>query len=90
MSDKKTNLVDLGFMDARIKLIDIAAFLDRIDRHDQTDDYRVSALKEALPELLSTERGRAARVLNLLSDRSTDPVSESKIQGAFGAPSPEQ
>ncbi|MDC0201095.1 hypothetical protein OAK04_01765 [Verrucomicrobia bacterium] len=90
MSDKKTNLVDLGFMDARIKLIDIAAFLDRIDRHDQTDDYRVSALKEALPELLSTERGRAARVLNLLSDQSTDPVSESKIQGAFGAPSPEQ
>ena len=90
MSDKKTNLVDLGFMDARIKLIDIAAFLDRIDRHDQTDDYRVSALKEALPELLSTERGIAARVLNLLSDQSTDPVSESKIQGAFGAPSPEQ
>ena len=90
MSDKKTNLVDLGVMDARIKLIDIAAFLDRIDRHDQTDDYRVSALKEALPELLSTERGRAARVLNLLSDQSTDPVSESKIQGAFGAPSPEQ
>ena len=90
MSDKKTNLVDLGFMDARIKLIDIAAFLDRIDRHDQTDDYRVSALKEALPELLSSERGRAARVLNLLSDQSTDPVSESKIQGAFGAPSPEQ
>ena len=90
MSEKKTNLVDLGFMDARIKLIDIAAFLDRIDRHDQSDDYRVVALKEALPELLSAETGRAARVLNLLSDQSTEPVSESKIQGAFGAPSPEQ
>ncbi|MEC7862083.1 MAG: hypothetical protein VYC70_05560 [Verrucomicrobiota bacterium] len=90
MSEKKTNLVDLGFMDARIKLIDIAAFLDRIDRHDQSDDYRVAALKEALPELLSAETGRAARVLNLLSDQSTEPVSESKIQGAFGAPSPEQ
>jgi hypothetical protein len=90
VSEKKTNLVDLGFMDARIKLIDIAAFLDRIDRHDQSDDYRVAALKEALPELLSAETGRAARVLNLLSDQSTEPVSESKIQGAFGAPSPEQ
>ena len=90
MSEKKTNLVDLGFMDARIKLIDIAAFLDRIDRHDQSDDYRVAALKEALPELLSAETGRAARALNLLSDQSIDPVSESKIQGAFGAPSPEQ
>ena len=90
MSEKKTNLVDSGFMDARIKLIYIAAFLDRIDRHDQTDDYRVLALKEALPELLSSEKGRAARVLNLLSDHSTEPVIESKIQGAFGAPSPEQ
>ena len=90
MSEKKTNLVDLGFMDARIKLIDIAAFLDRIDRHEQSDDYRVAALKEALPELLSAESGRAARVLNLLSDQSAEPVSESKIQGAFGAPSPEQ
>lgn len=90
MSEKKTNLVDLGFMDARIKLIDIAAFLDRIDRHEHSDDYRVAALKEALPELLSAESGRAARVLNLLSDQSTEPVSESKIQGAFGAPSPEQ
>ena len=47
MSEKKNNLVELGFMDARIKLIDIAAFLDRIDRHEQSDDYRVSALKEA-------------------------------------------
>ena len=90
MSEKKTNLVDLGFMDARIKLIDIAAFLDRVDRHDQSDDYRVSALKGAFPELLSSETGRAARVLDLLSDQSTDPVSESKIQWAFGAPSPEQ
>ena len=90
MSEKKTNLVDLGFMDARIKLIDIAAFLDRIDRHEQSDDYRVAALKEALPELLSAEPDRAARVLNLLSDQSAEPVSESKIQGAFGAPSPEQ
>ena len=90
MSEKKNNLVELGFMDARIKLIDIAAFLDRIDRHEQSDDYRVSALKEALPELLSNEQGRAARVLNMLSDQSPEPVSASKIQGAFGAPSPEQ
>ena len=72
MSDKQNNLVELGFMDARIKLIDIAAFLDRIDRHDQSDDYRVSALNEALPELLSNEPGRAARILDMLSDQSTD------------------
>ena len=29
----KKELLDLQFIDARHKLIDIAAFLDRIDRH---------------------------------------------------------
>ena len=42
---KETNLIDHGFMDARIKLIDVAAFLDRVERHGQTDDYRYHALK---------------------------------------------
>ena len=41
-----SDLVELGFMDARIKMIDIAAFLDRVQRHGQEDDYRVRALKE--------------------------------------------
>ena len=30
----KTDILDLYFMDARYKLIDIAAFLDRLDRHE--------------------------------------------------------
>ena len=29
----KKELLDLQFIDARHKLIDVAAFLDRIDRH---------------------------------------------------------
>ena len=29
----KKDILDLYFMDARYKLIDIAAFLDRLDRH---------------------------------------------------------
>jgi len=75
-------------MDARIKLIDIAAFLDRLDRHEQADDYRVKALKGALGEVVKEESGRAARVLNLLSDRSEEPIEAATIQGAFGAPNP--
>ena len=93
MSEEKTppaapNLVDLGFMDARIKAIDIAAFFDRVQRHGQSDDYRVAALRAALPELLSGETGRARRVLEALSDQSEEPIPAAVIQGAFGAPRP--
>ena len=89
MAKQTPDLVDLGFMDARIKLIDIAAFLDRLDRHGQAGDYRVEALKRAFGEVLKEGPGRAARILELLSDQSTGPVEAATIQGAFGAPNPE-
>ena len=78
-------LVDLGFMDARIKLIDVAAFLDRVQRHGQADDYRVRALKEAMSILGSEEPGRARRILESLSDPSEEPIEAATMQGAFGA-----
>jgi hypothetical protein len=89
VADNEPNLVDLGFMDARIKLIDIAAFLDRLDRHDQADDYRVEALRGAFAELSEEGPGRAAKILNLLSDQSEEPIEAATLQGAFGAPRPE-
>jgi len=81
-----TPLVDLQFIDARSRVIDVAAFLDRMERHGQADDYRVQALRSALRELLSEEPGRARRVLEALSDHSTEPIAAATIQGAFGAP----
>ena len=75
-------------MDARIKAIDIAAFFDRVQRHGQGGDYRVAALRAALPELLSEEVGRARRVLESLSDQTEEPIDAATIQGAFGAPLP--
>ena len=82
-------LVELGFMDARIKLIDVAAFLDRVQRHQQEDDYRVRALKQALSILSSEEPGRARRILESLSDPSEEPIEAATIQGAFGAFNPD-
>ncbi len=79
-------LVDLQFIDARSRLIDVAAFLDRMERHGQADDYRVLALKRALAEVLKDETGRARRVLESLSDHSVEPIPAATIQGAFGAP----
>jgi len=81
-------LVDLQFIDARARVIDVAAFLDRMDRHGQADDYRVVALKTALKEVLKEEPGRARRVLESLSDHTVEPIPAATIQGAFGAVRP--
>jgi hypothetical protein len=89
MPDKK-KIADLHFMDARCKLIDLAAFLDRVDRHAGDSDYREQALRAALPILLENRPDRAKAVLDFLSDDSTDLLTSAPFQGAFGAPMPRQ
>jgi hypothetical protein len=79
------NLVDLGFMDSRSKLIDLAAFLDRVQRAGQEDDFRVRALKGAISLLESGEPQRARQVLLSFSDLTTDPIPKATMQGAIGA-----
>ncbi len=80
------SLPDLQFIAARASLLDLASFMDRVQRHGQQDDYRLAALREALPILLSGEPGRARRILESLSDSTIDPIPAATIQGAFGAP----
>jgi hypothetical protein len=82
----KHELLDLQFIEARAKLIDLAAFLDRVERHEGPDDYRLAALKNALPILLSGQPGRAKAVLEALSDDSLEPIERAIVQGAHGAP----
>ena len=84
----KKELLDLQFIDARHKLIDVAAFLDRIDRHPGEDDYRYEALKKALPILLSDRPDRARAVLESISDHTTEVSESAPFQGAFGAALP--
>mgnify|MGYP005996297113 CR=1 FL=1 len=82
----KKDILDLYFMDARCKLIDIAAFLDRIDRHEGETDFRYEGFKHAL-EALQNPGGkpRAQAILECLSDHSEEPIPKAVIQGAFGA-----
>ncbi len=84
----KKELLDLQFIDARHKLIEVAAFLDRIDRHPGEDDYRFAAMKKALPILLADRPDRARAVLESLSDTTTELSESAPFQGAFGAPLP--
>ena len=79
------NLVDLGFMDSRFKLIEIAAFLDRVQRAGQEGDFRVQALKEAIQHLGKDEPTRAKDVLLSFSDPTSDPIPRATMQGAAGA-----
>ncbi len=84
----KKELFDLQFIETRHKLLDLAAFLDRIDRHPGEQDYRFTALKSALPILLETRPDRARVILEALSDQTTEPIPQAAFQGAFGAPLP--
>ncbi|MCB1279773.1 hypothetical protein [Prosthecobacter sp.] len=81
----QVNLVDLGFMDSRSKLIDLAAFLDRVQKSGQDGDFRVKALKNAIALLSRNEPERAKNVLLNFSDPSTEPVAKATMQGAIGA-----
>ena len=79
------SIVDLSFVDARFKLIDLAAFLDRVQRAGQDDDYRVVALKKAIACLAQNEPDRAKQVLLTFSDPTTEPIAKAHMQGAMGA-----
>jgi hypothetical protein len=85
----KKELLDLQFIDARHKLIDIAAFLDRVERHPGGEDYRFTALQKALPILLTDRPDRARAVLESFSDHSPEIPVSAPFQGAFGAAQPE-
>ncbi len=78
--------VDLYFMEHRAKLLDIAAFLDRLDRTAAaaTDDVRLRAMRQAIPLLIDGEGDRARRILELFSDHSAEPIPEAHTQAAIG------
>jgi hypothetical protein len=84
----KKELLDLQFIDARHQLINLAAFLDRVDRHEGEDDYRYIALKNALPLLLTERPDRARAVLESLSDHTSEIPLKAPFQGASGAALP--
>lgn len=81
----RQQILDLYFMDARSKLIDIAAFLDRVDRGEGEPDFRLAAFQAALQELHQGEPTRAKSVLMSLSDPTPDPIPKAPGKGAVGA-----
>ncbi len=80
-----TALLEYGFVAIRAKLLEVAAFLDRAERYGVADDFRCEALRRALPILLDGDGERARRVLEALSDPTTEPAGAAGGKAAFGA-----
>ena len=85
VSMNRSELTDLYFMEVRAKIIDLAAFLDRVGRADGELDFRYAALKQAMRELLRDEGDCARRVLLSFSDPTTEPIEKATTKGACGA-----
>jgi hypothetical protein len=81
----RQQLLDLYFIEARAKLIDLAAFLDRLDRAEGKADFRLPAFETAFQELARKDGRRAEHVLLRLSDPSTEPIPVATSKSACGA-----
>jgi len=97
MTDKPTcpmtraDVVDRYFMEHRARVIDIAAFFDRLDRaqaNGDEDDFRVRALRESIELLIDGRPHRARRVLEHFSDHTTGAIETAGTKGAYGAVPP--
>ena len=81
----RQELLDLYFVEARAKLIDVAAFLDRLERAEGPADFRLAAFTRALEELRRSHGGRAEGVLVSLSDPTPAPLPSATTKAACGA-----
>ena len=81
-------LVDEYFIENRNRLIELAAFLDRIDRADPGiagQDFRMRVFHEAVAILASGAPDRLLQIQLLLSDPTSDPLPALDRKGAKGA-----
>jgi hypothetical protein len=81
----RQQVLDLYFLDARHKLIELAAFLDRVERAGGGDDFRLRAFRAALKEAAGTKKQKAKRVLLAFSDPTIRSVAKAAGKGACGA-----
>ena len=81
----REQVLDLYFMDARSKLLDLAAFIDRVDRAQGKEDFRMSSFRAALGHLTQPRADKAMDVLIAFSDPSTQPIPAATTKAAYGA-----
>jgi hypothetical protein len=81
-------IADEYFIENRNRVLEIAAFLDRLDRADPgraARDFRLRAFAEALTILASGGPEYLRRIQALLSDPTTEPIDTLDRKSAQGA-----
>ena len=84
----RRQLVDEYFIENRTKILDIAAFLDRLDRVERSDgqeDFRIEAFRKALAALGDSPDSRVLAVQMIFSDPTTEPLEKLDQKSARGA-----
>jgi hypothetical protein len=81
----RNEVLDLYFIQARFQLVEVAAFLDRIQRAEGAADFRHQAFEQALQALSQASEGRAEKVLLALSDPTLEPIPAATTKAACGA-----
>jgi len=80
-------IVDEYFIENRTRLLEIAAFLDRLDRVDPNcavQDFRMQVFRDAV-DALGTPGDRLNRIQLLLSDPTIEPLDRLDRKSALGA-----
>lgn len=81
-------LIDEYFIENRHRLLDLAAYLDRLDRAGEPNlesDFRMRAFREALSVLCEGTFPRTDRIQMIFSDPTTEPRAELDQKAAKGA-----
>ena len=85
-------LIDGYFMEHRVQVLDLAAFLDRLERArelDAEDDFRMRSVRQALAILTDDRGNRVRRVQMVFSDPRSELLEELDQKSAKGAYDPE-
>lgn len=84
-----TDVVETYFIDNRARLLEIASFLDRVDRYPNPaaakTDFRYQAFMKALKLMGEADRNRTEQLQLLFSDHSTEPIESAAGLKAYGA-----
>lgn len=82
-------ILDLYFIENRSRLLDIASFLDRIDRYPGADearaDFRYQAFARAIALLGSADGKRTCAIQTSFSDPTSEPLESAVGLKAWGA-----
>jgi hypothetical protein len=81
--------LELYFLDNRARLLEIASFLDRIDRYSDgqlaREDFRYKSFLKAIKIIVDSDKDRTKRIQQIFSDPTDEPLDSVSDPKAYGA-----